>query len=241
MGFTSENVVLEQDIYNISSVQTGQLGAIGSTKDGREFVYALAGGTALAAGKLTKMAAAVTTSINLAVAVAVSVGDKQVSVTTDAITTQDQFKGGYLVGYDASGTGQSILIRGNTAAASGATMVVYLEDPSPVAITTSGKVHVVPNLYSGVIITASGDSGVATLTGVPNVAVTAANYAWLQVKGVGAVLTNGTPALGAVLVASSTTDGAVDTIGTSVASRVGNMAYKAGVTAKYNPVLLNIR
>jgi hypothetical protein len=242
MGLGTRKTVIEQDWNQISTVQNERLGQTAFMEDGREFRYGLAGAADLAAGKLAQNPALTANHQNIAVATAAAVGDSKIQVTLGATaTTADQYRDGYLIGYDASGTGQTLRIKGNPVIALSGTGYLRLSDPVITAITTSGKVSLAKHPYGGAIIWASGaTTGVAV--GVPNVTITAANYGWFQVQGIAAVLTNGTPAAGSGVIGSATTDGAVDIeAAASVTHRLGQVYGVSGVSTKYNFIDLNIR
>lgn len=226
-----------QDARQVSDTQIHELGTIAETADGRVFRYSSAGATALVAGKVNSSAAKVANHTNIAVSAAASVGDRKVSVTLGATAaTQDQYKDGFLVVNDAAGVGCAYRIEGHTAAASAGALDVYLADRVEIALTTSSKVSLVPNPWSGSIVTAASTALFAN--GSNNVAVAASNFYWSQTRGTASVLSDGIIAKGAYAIVSGSVNGALATqVDTDVVRFVG-VAPEATVDTKYYPIFL---
>lgn len=229
-----------QDIYKTSTTKLMRLGSLAVTRDGRLFRYGLAGAAALAPGKLAQIPAVVANHQNIAVQTASVVGDFNLSVTLGATAaTADQYADGYVVGYDASGVGQSLQIQSNSVAALSTTCVLNLFDPISIAQTTSGKVNLEQNPYSNSIISSTADT-TEFVVGVPGVSIPAANYGWFQTRGVAAVLGNGTITKGAGVIKSATTAGATDIeAAATITQRVGQQL-QTGTSTKYNTTFLTI-
>lgn len=241
MAFTGAIQLSNQDVYRISSTKLMRIGVLGLTRDGRKFRYGLAGAVTLAPGKLCQIPAFVSTHQNIAVQTASVVGDTNLSVTLGATnaTTAGQYDDGYVVGYDASGVGQTLQIQANSVASASTTCVLALYDPVAIAQTTSGKVNLELNPYSGALVYATGATTEYAI-GVPQVSITAANYGWFQTGGVAAVLTNGTITKGAGIIPGQTTAGSVDIEGTgTITQRVG-FQLQTGTSTKYSTSFLTI-
>lgn len=220
------------------------LEAIGSTRptgDGRMFIYAKAGATALAAGKLAMSPAAVANHINLSCA-ATAIGKEAVTVTLGATAaTANQYAGGFLQVNDGTGQGIQYPIIGHPAADASATLKVRIADPIKVALVASGTSQV-SLIANPVIATVETDTEESHPVGVAPVAVTAAHYYWAQVRGLANVLVAGTPAVGTMLVPGSVA-GAVAAMNATLdidQPIVGRMAMTAGVDTEYKPVTLTI-
>lgn len=241
MGLSQRGAVLEQDIHQISSVQSGQLGQVGETKDGRVFRYGLAGASNLAIGKLAQQPAVVTTHQNIVVAG--SAGDMTATVTLGATNAAaaDLYKDGYLSGLSGTGAGQTVRIRTHGAIAAAATGTLQLAEPLTTTFAATPKASLTKNPYSGGVIA---DHNVTTqkIIGVPIITVTAAYYAWFQTGGIAAVLCNGTITLGAGVIVSATTDGAVDIEATTtITDRLGVVYDTATSSTTYATVDLAIK
>lgn len=241
MPFTGPLQIEMQDTRVQSVTKLHTLGSLAFTKDGRLFRYGQAGATALAAGKLAQIPAVVANHQALVTAAA-AVGTKKVTVTLGATAaTADQYADGYLVVRDTAttGAGQSFPISSNAVGASSGTCDIYLDEAVAEALTSASVTNLELAPYGSMLISSSGDT-TELVTGVPQIDVTAAYYAWFQVRGVAAVLGNGTITKGAGLIKSATTAGAVDIEGTSaITMRVG-IQLQTGTSTKYNTSFLTI-
>ena len=242
MPFTGPLQIEMQDVRTQSATKQHTLGTLAVTRDGRQFRYGQAGATALAAGKLAQIPAVVANHQALVTAAA-AVNTSKVTVTLGGTAaTADQYIDGYAVIRDTSttGAGQAFPIIGNSAqTVTTGTVDVYLSEAVAEALTSASVTNLELSPYSGMLISSSGDT-TEFVTGVPQIDVTAAFYAWFQVRGVAAVLGNGTITKGAGVIKSATTAGAVDIEGTSaITMRVG-IQLQTGTSAKYNTTYLTI-
>jgi hypothetical protein len=232
--------ISNQDVARISSSKLHRLGTQAATRDGRLFRYGQAGAVNLSPGKLVQIPAVIANHQNIAVQTASVVGDQTLAVTLGATaTTAGQYDDGYVIGYDASGVGQTLQIQANSVAALSTTCVLNLFDPVITAQTTSAKVNLELNPYAGALVSATSQT-TEFATGVPNVAITAAYYGWFQTRGPAAVLTNGTITKGSGVVPGQTTAGSVDIEGTgTITQRVG-LQLQTGTSTKYSTTYLTI-
>jgi hypothetical protein len=238
MNLTSDLILSGQSIFESSTTQLHALGARGTTRDGRVFRYAKAGGSDLVVGNVLQGPAELTDHDTLSVSAA-AVGATSVSLTnggTNALTA-NQYAGGWLVVDTTPGEGYAYAIDSHPAAATGATCVITLAKDTPiqVALTTSSKVTLVMNPYKGVI-----QSPVTTLTG-PVVGVCVAvigdgEYGWIGVEGTFPTLIAGTPGPGLGVVVPATAAGAVVVDGAASATPVIGVMQVTGVNGKILPV-----
>lgn len=236
---TSFPSAAEQDVHSESQYARAKLGEKIVTADGRVYRYAKAGGTALAAGKLTVAAEVVPNHVNMAVAAAATVGATQVTVTLGATAaTANQYAEGFLIINDADGEGIAYKVASHPAASSGASLVVTLEDPIKVALTTSSEASLFKNKYDGLVISATDQADAPV--GVSNIAVTANYYFWVQTGGIAAVLADETIAVGSAVVCGSSTAGAVETADTDDVIQQVGVAIQAGVDTEYRAVELTL-
>lgn len=206
-----ENTIFNQGLYDISVTQKHRLGTIRRLGDGRVYVYAKAGAVALAPGKVTMSVAADAGIQAEAVAAVAAVGDDHVHVTmgsTSIFNTANAFKDGYFWTDDAVAGGDVYKIRGHAAISTGSAGVINLYDRVRVQIEITNTWSALKEIQSGVLIANTTPSG--SITGVPNVDVTASYYFWNQVKGPCVVLTDGTVAIGQGVCLSNGTGGAVE-------------------------------
>lgn len=214
-------VVIAQDLFTASTTQQHSLGEKAYSPDGRVFRYAQAGGSALVAGNLLQSSASVANHKTMTPSAA-AVGDTTVTFTLGATAAAaNLYANGLLIVDTTPGNGISYLIKGHPAASSGASLTVTLADPIFVALTTSSRVTLVANAYQNVIQMPT--SATSTVAGVALTALASASFGWIQTGGNSSVLVQSTPAIGAAVMPSTTTAGAVTTAtaGTPV---VGNMS-----------------
>lgn len=207
--------VSPQDLFVSSTTAQADLGTIAFSPDGRAFRYAYAGATALVAGTLQQSAAETTGWENLT-AVAASVGDTVIASTTTITAAVNQLAGGYaLVTVGTAMIGYTYQISGN-AAYSAAAPTLAITDKVQVAITTSGRLDLVANPYSLIIINPASAS--AMPVGVAVTATPINNYGWIQVGGVANILNDGGSTVGTNVSASNGTAGAVEAAVTAQAA-----------------------
>lgn len=204
---------VSQGLYDESSTQQGNIGALRELPDGRRFRYAYFAAAANA-GLLVSQDISATCVVEVDdKATAADIGATQV-ILTDAGTlgsaTADQYAGGYLHTTDEAGEGYTYRIMGNTAASSNA-VTFSLYDPLVIALSTSSDVAITGSLWYNV--RAAGYDGSAwtdyIVSGVTNRVMQASYYGWVQTTGVCTILADGTPAIGDNLTLSDGVAGAV--------------------------------
>lgn len=199
-----------QDLFTSSSTQGTDLGAYGTTGDGRGFRYCLAGATSLVAGKLQQSSAEDTSNFQALTITNAAVGATSVTTTTTVTLTANQLAGGLLTVESATtGAGFTYKIKGNTAATAAVT-TIYLEDPIIVATTGTALVDAIPNPYAGIIVNPATASSAPVGVAVYN--ITNAQYGWVQTSGPVSCLADGAVTVGTALVASNATAGALEAL-----------------------------
>lgn len=210
------------------------LGAKFVDQNGNAYRRVLVGGTALVPGKLYQAPAEITDHQGLTPAAA-AIGATSVTVTLGATAvTANQYAGGYLIVTITPGQGYKYLISSHPAASGAATCVLQLADPIVVALTTSSRVDMVLNPYSGVVVNPT--TATSCPVGAAVHAAAAATYSWLQTGGVAALLADGALAVGTNVCASNATAGAVEAA-TGVQALVG-LAQTGVATTDYGAVKL---
>jgi hypothetical protein len=195
-----------QGLYEISATQKEEVGTLRCDLYGNKYRYAKAGATALAPGKNTTRAATNADWENIAVAAAVAVGGKTVTLTNTAVgadvLAENYFRGGQLQINDAAGEGHWYRIKYSSAlTATSTTVTIGLEEGVRVALTTSSEGTLLPSAYMATVISAD---VTYQPTGVPLVDVTANYYYWSQTGGEGVYWTNAdVAAIGSPLVLST--------------------------------------
>lgn len=195
-----------QALYTSSATQQHVLGEKMFSPDGRKFRYAKAGASALVVGNLLQGPAEDTATQNLAVAAA-AVGDATITTTTTVTVTANEYAGGYVVVSVTPGLGQTFRIKSHPAATAAA-VVLTLEDPVRVALTTTSRIDLVRNPYASVIQYPTTATGPAV--GAAIHAIAASEFGWIQSGGVTSVLNDGGSTVGTNVSASNATAGAVE-------------------------------
>lgn len=225
--------------YGLFSQDTAAQIDLGSKfvdKAGNEYVYLKAGATALVAGTLLQAPAEATNHQDV-VPAAAAIGATSVTVTLGATAaTANQYAGGWLLITVTPGEGYKYLIASHPAANASATLVLTLEDPIQVALTTASNCDLVPNPYNGVVInpTIATSCPVAVATDV----VAISGFGWGQTKGVACILSDGGSTVGTNVSASNATAGAVEAAVTAQAF-VG-VAVTGVATTEYGAFKINL-
>lgn len=167
-------------LYNIDTTKKYKLGTSLQTPDGRVFYYGEAGTSGVNAGwgaffEITQ------TMAYEAIHVAAVAGQNTV-VINQASIAKDEWAGGYIIlGHNSAATEQNRYILSNTATNSDTHVVVTLDGPLSVALSTSEGVEIIPNPYSNLQTKASQEyCGVA---GVSAVTATTGQFCWFQTWG----------------------------------------------------------
>lgn len=226
-----------QGLFETSTTQEVELGALAYGPGGRKFRYVKAGGTALVPGKLQQGPAIVANHQNIAVASAAAVGATSVTVTLGATAaTANFYTNGLLVVNDVNGEGYSYTISSNPAADASASLVVTLEDPIKVALTTSSEVCLIPNVFDGVVVNPTTATNVPV--GVAISAIPAAGFGWVQTSGPVSCLNDSATNVGLGLAPSGSVAGALATVGATT-NQIAS-ALQAGVDTEYRTVMLRL-
>jgi hypothetical protein len=101
--------------------------------------------------------------------------------TTSSSILNGQLADGWLVVNKVTGLGHAYAIANNTWLVGDTVMSVELYEPIRIATDATTEITMRKNLYEGVIVNATTPTGLAT--GVPNIAIPASYYGWIQRKG----------------------------------------------------------
>lgn len=243
MSTIKANIAISpQDLFTSAASPAGtDIGALATTGDGRYFRYFLNGGVAAVPGKVYQGPAEDATNQSPAGGLSVSAaaaGTYAVTLTSSVTLAANLLAGGFLTVVITPGQGYNYKIASNTAVTAATGCVFTLEDPIQVALTTSSKIVVHQNPYSGCVVAP------ATLTaapvGVPVYAVAASQYGWMQTHGPASCLVTGT--LGSAGLAVGVLVGG--TIGSLAPCIAGTnvLGYTMGISAttEYDSVFLTI-
>ncbi len=109
-----------------------------------------------------------------------SAAGSNIVTITEGSLTENQYAGGQLLIYHATGDGSLYLIQGNDAS-SGTITTLYLDRPLPVAITSSDNIELYANLYS---TAKQGEGGGASgFIGIPMALLTDNYHGWIKTWG----------------------------------------------------------
>ena len=129
----------------------------------RVFRYGKVGGVALTAGKLVQTIVGTKADHqDLAPTANVAAGEYAISVETAGTDlTLNQYAGGYLYVNDAAGEGQCLKIASNPAHdhSSDPSVVITCHDALATAITTSSKVSLMSDPWSGLVVAPAAETG----------------------------------------------------------------------------------
>jgi len=232
-----------------STTKKRALGTVLELPDGREFKYALAGGTALSSGKITSSALMIEHHNMDLVTAATAVDSSSITVTLEGTAaTADQYADGYIYTNDSTadeGEGQIYRIASNPAADSSATLEVTLapNDKVKVALNSDTLSGLAVNPYSGIVV--SPTTVTNRTLGVPPTLIAANAYGFVQTKGLASVLVNGGVVAGQPLrVAGATAAGAVQLLNRDGSDEneqeIGVVHNVVAVTTDYCLAFLNI-
>jgi len=175
-------------LYRVSTVKDPQwnVGDVVELGDGRECVYALStGANALFAAHGCEFSETGYISFTSFVVTA-AIGDTEITIpaATHAALTKDELAGGTVIIFDGATDLYTTTryITGNDAAVANALFKVRLDAELSYAISTSSAAEVYKNPYASIVVASNAAKPKA---GVPMASVSAAaNYFWLQKKGV---------------------------------------------------------
>lgn len=222
-------------------------GTIGADRRGNLYAWALNGAANLATGKVVIAAAKVANDTNRSLAAIsnVAAGSRVVTVSGGGTVAAAAYAGGYLEIVDGTGKGQTLLISGNTpdyvsGSDTHAVDVSVLDGVVTALSVSDTKASLVMNPYANVVVSV-GDSASYFAVAVPELAVTAANYSWMKIRGMTSVLSDGIIAkgVGAILSANTIPGGVATEASGTLTQRLGT-AIEATVDTKYYPIFLSI-
>lgn len=230
-------VALSGAFFTSSVIPLHAVGQRGYAPDGRQYRYVKAGAADLVAGNVIQSPAIIAAHLACTPPV-VAIGATSFVYTPGATAAAaNYYADGYLQVDTTPGNGYTYGIKDHAAitASTAFTLNLKKDDPIQVALTASSRVGLIANKYNGVlqfpVTTATG-----AVVGVASYIITAAQYGWVQTKGICSTLIAGTPALGAMVMTPSTAAGSAVILTTTnlvVAQLVGRMC-QIGVDGKNN-------
>ena len=239
-GLSGPTFITSFNPFAQSAIQEHALGQKAEAADGRIFRYGKAGAADITLGYLAVMPDQDTAELNMTVTAAAAIGATSVAFTNAATTaTANEYAEGYLSVDYGTGIGQTLKIKSHAALTSGGASVVYLEDPLVVALDTTSRVGLTPNVYSGVI-TCTTDAAISVPCGVPLNTITTLYYGWFQTRGVVALAADYTIAAGYEIQADVNDAGKIDVTGTDAQVWKIGHALQGTADTYSKPVFLTI-
>lgn len=237
MSFSGSLLLEAQDVRETSSTKQHPLGQKAEAQ-GKLYRYAKAGASNLAIAELQVNADVDTNVVNKTVAAAAAVGDTTVTVTVAGTVVADAYADGTLTISDGTGEGINYKVTGNTGITGSGTIVVSLADPIKIAlVVTTSEYTLTKSPWDSVVVSATDQADMAV--GVPNVAIAAGEYGWLQTRGTCSVLWDEAVAKGLALTTGTGTAGAVEALDGAGEVQIG-VASQAGVDTEHQSAFLTI-
>lgn len=227
--------VMELDIFASSTTPKYTIGHRAELQDGRVFRYSHFGAAViqgrLVSQDLSESSALLNIFTTVAPASAATTtdgtsGQKFVEITEPSIT-KDQFAGAYLISSAGTGRGFTYRIKGNSVTglpdgpASG-NLRMELNDSIQISLTADSDINAVGSKYANLEVSTGTTDMVAAGVAVANQA--AADYGWVQTRGVVGCLEDGTLPIGSIVSVSDVIAGAVMQMGGYTASAGTDMA-----------------
>ena len=202
------------------------------------YVYGSAG-EAVVAGQLMEGAANISTEDEDLAVATTAAGATAVTVTMGAAVDLNEYADAIMFVNDGGGTGEGFRYRVKSHPAGTAIAVTLDHEDGLITALTNGtdKVGFSKPPSSGFLI--SNTTALNACVGVTMNDVASGSYGWLQFKGPGVCLIQGTPGVGTGLMRSNGTTGAVELADGSL-QYVGHMGRNTGVDTEYHEVILNI-
>jgi len=217
---TGVPVIYGLDPQKTDTVAQHNLGSKGIDANGDTYRYAKAS-EALVAGNLVCSQDVGTTQVNLAVAAAASVGDKEISITLGAAAvTANEYSEGYIVFNDVAPEGRVVRISSHPASSGSEAITFKLAEPLPEAVTTSSEVTLVHNPWNDVQTTTTQTSVVPAGFAMCDVAED--SYCWVKTRGIVAALADEDGTVGQQVTIGTSTAGAVEARDDMTQSTDGN-------------------
>lgn len=210
----------DQEVYNGYTDLRHELGSAMYMLDGRRFRFCLAGASNLIAGTLNQSAVPVTNHILQTPSAAAAVGAQTISVTLGATAASaDQYRSGMIL-LTAGNAGEKYAypIDTHVAVLSAGVFAAPLKRGVTVQVatdTTASSASFYSNPFWKVVITPA-SAATSPVVGVSLGALTAANYGWLQTRGLAPVRADtSTIVVGEPVVASAAVTGDIGLLTTA--------------------------
>ena len=233
-----------RDVYETGAAQLYPLGQKLATPDGSVFRYAKMGATVGVAANLYQSEASNAGWVSeLLPSPGVVAGDTTILIAdTAAAYAANVFAGGTVIIEETASLGHTYPIKSNAASAGSASAVHTLADGVTVQVTVANGGGVVTTLMKNPwrdVILGVITNPTAMAAGIPRVIVAAAEFGWLQTRGVASCLVVGTWVVGDRLAAGLTAAGGIGPSGAATDPSIA-VAMLVGVVADFGHCFLTI-
>lgn len=164
---------------NIDTSQRYTVGTRAMSWDGSILKYTKAGST-YTSYQMAVWSNATGAGISYESINAVSAKGEKIVRIAEASVTENQYAGGHLLLFHATGDGKVYTVIGNSAS-SGGLVTLYLDQPLGVAVTTSDNYELYASPYTDVKQGNAG--GTHGFVGIPQALITSGNYGWTKTWG----------------------------------------------------------
>lgn len=221
-----------------SSVRQHRLGEKYTDEYQNTYRYIKAGASNLAVGKLLVNADADSNVVNKTVARTYAAGETSIVVDAAGTVVADAYVDGTVTISDATGEGINYRVSGNTGVTGAGEITLTLAQPLKTALTIDvSEYTLTKNLFDSVVISATDQADMAV--GVPNIAIAASEFGWVQTGGTCAVLADEAVTRGLALTIGTGTAGAVEALDAAGEPQIG-VARDTLVDTEYTSVFLTI-
>lgn len=222
----------------ISPTQQHRIGEKYTDEFQNTYRYIKAGASNLAVGKLVVNADADSNVVNKTVARTYTAGETSVVVDAAGTVVADAYVDGTFTVSDATGEGVNYRVTGNTGVTGAGEITLTLAQPLTVALTIDvSEYTLTKNAWDSVVISATDQADMAV--GIPNVAITAAYYGWVQTGGTCAAWADEAVTRGQALTIGTGSAGAVEALDAAGEPQIG-VARDTLVDTEYTSVFLTI-
>ena len=231
---------------NLIAINTRETSAVRQHRLGEKYAdeyqntyrYIKAGASALAAGKLVVNADADANVVNKTVARTYAAGATSVVVDAAGTVVADAYVDGTFTVSDATGEGVNYRVTGNTGVTGAGEITLTLAQPTTTALTIDiSEYTLTKNAWDSVVISATDQADMAV--GVPNIAIAASEFGWVQTGGTCAVLADEAVTRGLALTIGTGVAGAVEALDAAGEPQIG-VARDTLVDTEYTSVFLTI-
>lgn len=221
-----------------SAVRQHRLGEKYTDEYQNTYRYIKAGASALAAGKLVVNADADANVVNKTVARTYAAGVTSIVVDAAGTVVADAYVDGTVTISDATGEGVNYRVTGNTGVTGAGEITLTLAQPTTTALTIDvSEYTLTKNAWDSVVISATDQADMPV--GIPNIAIAASEFGWVQTGGTCAALADEAVTRGQALTTGTGVAGAVEALDAAGEPQIG-VARDTLVDTEFTSIFLTI-